>query len=62
MLVGNKIDLCEESPQLRQVSTDEAQKLADNYKLMFFEASAVQDVNVRTAFEELLQSNCYNIT
>ena len=56
MLVGNKIDLCEEAPSSRQVSAEEGAKLADQYQMMFEESSAVKDINVRTSFESLLES------
>ena len=56
MLVGNKIDLVEADATLRQVSKEEGEKLADDYKLMFEESSALQDTNVKSAFEKLLQS------
>ncbi len=56
MLVGNKLDLCTEDPSQRQVTNDEGARLAEHYKLMFAESSAVQGVNVRSAFEDLLQS------
>lgn len=56
MLVGNKVDLCEADPKARQVTKEEGQRLADHQRLMFMESSAVEDVNVRSSFEDLLQS------
>jgi len=56
ILVGNKIDLCEEgeesrSSAVRQITADEAQKWADEEGLFFTEASAKSGVNVDWAFE-----------
>ena len=56
ILIGNKVDICNDDPTARQVTTEEGSKLAERHKLMFTETSAFQDINVRTAFEELLQS------
>ena len=51
-LAGNKIDLPEE---LRVVSTDEGQKMADEFKLLFKEASAKEAINVNEIFQELVE-------
>lgn len=56
MLVGNKLDLVKEDPRARQVETEEGMKLAEKHKMMFMEASAFQDTNVKASFEDLLQS------
>ena len=56
MLVGNKIDLCRDDSEQRQVTTEEGAKVAEEFKAMFAEASAIQDLNVKSAFEDLLQS------
>ncbi len=56
MLVGNKIDACEEDRAARQVSREEAEKYAARSQMLFEEVSAVKDTNVRAAFESLLQS------
>lgn len=55
-LVGNKLDLCEEDPRHRQVTPEEGRKFAEKHELLFKESSAFQDLNVKDAFEELLQS------
>ncbi|CAE7381468.1 YPTC6 [Symbiodinium sp. CCMP2592] len=73
MLVGNKIDLVEQDPSLRQVYHDVAQEFARQHGLHFVEAtrrvvsrghafctispeaSAVSGMNVRDAFEQLLE-------
>jgi len=49
MLIGNKCDLTEE----RQVSTEEAQKKADELGLAFMEVSAKDATNVEAAFSNL---------
>uniref|UniRef100_A0A7S2V1J6 Ras-related protein Rab-8A n=1 Tax=Fibrocapsa japonica TaxID=94617 RepID=A0A7S2V1J6_9STRA len=46
ILCGNKCDMSEE----RAVTTEEGQKLASEYGIGFFEASAKNDVNVETSF------------
>jgi small GTP-binding protein len=54
VLVGNKIDLT------REVSTEEGQKLAEFYKLPFFETSAKENIGIsetiRTLIEDVLES------
>jgi small GTP-binding protein len=55
MLVGNKLDLCEQAPQSRQVSREMASSFAKQQNLLFMEASAIQDYNVRDCFETLVQ-------
>ena len=54
ILVGNKIDLVEANEGSREVSTEEAQEFSDKHKLKFQESSAVEDINVKSIFEELL--------
>ena len=56
VIVGNKIDACEEDPTARKVTTEEGQKLAVELKAMFEETSAVKDINVKSTFENLMQS------
>ena len=55
MLVGNKLDLCKENPDLRQVKYEEAKKFAKRHELLFKESSAFEDINVKETFEDLLQ-------
>ena len=55
MLVGNKVDLCKENPNARQVSREEGMRLADENKLLFEETSAITATNVVLAFERLLE-------
>jgi Ras-related protein Rab-2A len=57
ILVGNKIDLCNEeaegeSSRRREVSTDEADEWAKKEGLLFLEASAKSGSNVDSAFEK----------
>mmetsp|Transcript_49258 Transcript_49258/g.104811 ORF Transcript_49258/g.104811 Transcript_49258/m.104811 type:complete len:221 (-) Transcript_49258:136-798(-) len=55
MLVGNKVDLVEKDPTARQVYYDTAVEFAQQHKLLFKEASAVTNYNVKHMFEQLLQ-------
>ncbi|KAK1422703.1 hypothetical protein QVD17_17989 [Tagetes erecta] len=50
MLIGNKADLS----HLRAVSTDEAKAFSEKEKLFFMETSALNTLNVETAFTTLL--------
>lgn len=54
VLVGNKIDLP------REVTTEEGKKLADFYKIPFFETSAKENIGIteciRTILKEVLES------
>lgn len=55
MLVGNKLDLVQENPQLRQVSAEEARALcSQNKDMKFIETSSMANTNVSHAFEMLL--------
>ncbi|XP_017778464.1 PREDICTED: GTP-binding protein Di-Ras2 [Nicrophorus vespilloides] len=51
MLVGNK---CDESAELREVSTSEGQSQAQNWGVSFMETSAKTNHNVKLLFQELL--------
>ena len=51
MLVGNKLDLAEAGQ--RQVSTEEAQKFADEEGLMFMEVSAKTAQGVKEVFDKI---------
>mmetsp|Transcript_11240 Transcript_11240/g.19940 ORF Transcript_11240/g.19940 Transcript_11240/m.19940 type:complete len:214 (-) Transcript_11240:84-725(-) len=55
MLVGNKVDLADKDPSSRQVYYDAAQEFARQHGLFFTETSALTDVGVKSAFEDLLQ-------
>ena len=50
-LVGNKCDLETE----RQVVKEEAQKLADEWKVLFFETSAKNKINITETFQALVK-------
>jgi len=54
MLVGNKLDLCEQKPAERRVSTERAMEFARENNLLFMETSAFTDINVRDVFELLV--------
>lgn len=51
MLVGNKLDLANNSPSQRRVTTQEAANFAKENNLLFTESSALYDLNVSSAFE-----------
>lgn len=51
MLVGNK---CDESAELREVSTSEGQTQASEWSVSFMETSAKTNHNVKQLFQELL--------
>lgn len=51
VIVGNKSDL---KPEQRHVTLEEGQKLADEYKCSFTEASARLNTNVAHAFERMV--------
>lgn len=56
MLVGNKLDLVQQDPKLRQVTQEEAQQLCQSQKDMkCVETSTKLNTNVSSAFEVLLQ-------
>ena len=51
IIIGNKVDLEDK----REVSTEEAQKFADDYGLPYFETSALTGKGVKEAFSTLIQ-------
>ena len=51
-LAGNKIDVSED---LRVVKTEDGKKIADEFKLPFYETSAKNGVNINKIFEELVE-------
>ena len=51
-LVGNKIDL---PPENRTISEEEGKKMANEYKLLFKEATAKAGTNVNEIFQELVE-------
>ena len=55
VIFGNKCDMKNE----RKVSTEEAQKLADQYKLTYFETSAKKKININEGFEKVA-NDAYN--
>ena len=55
MLVGNKIDLVDKSPDKREVTLEQGEHFANSEGLLFIETSAVASVRVKEAFETLLE-------
>ena len=51
VLVGNKIDLEDD----RKVSTEEAEKLAEQHKMMYFETSAKLNKNIDELMQHLME-------
>ena len=56
MLIGNKLDLAKTNMIERKVSFEEANKFAKERKILFCEASAYDQTNIKEAFESLLDS------
>ena len=54
ILVGNKVDLVENSPSLRKVQSDTAKRFAESNNLFFEETSAATAIKVKEVFERLL--------
>jgi small GTP-binding protein len=54
ILVGNKLDIVEDNPQLRQVETAEAKRYASSIGALLVEASAKSGKNVNEMFEQLV--------
>jgi len=52
-LAGNKVDVKDEE---RVVKTEDGQRIADEYKLKFYETSAKSGINVNIIFEELVEN------
>eukprot|EP01022_Parablepharisma_sp_SALTPOND_P020445 TRINITY_DN3733_c0_g1_i1.p1 TRINITY_DN3733_c0_g1~~TRINITY_DN3733_c0_g1_i1.p1 ORF type:complete len:230 (+),score=20.84 TRINITY_DN3733_c0_g1_i1:142-831(+) len=50
-LIANKIDLSEE----RKVSKEEGQKMANQYKMKYFETSAKSNINITESIESLVK-------
>ncbi|XP_028393857.1 uncharacterized protein LOC114518127 isoform X2 [Dendronephthya gigantea] len=53
MLIGNKLDLCEEDQKCRAVSYKDGEELAQEYGCLYAEASAKSGENVNEAMETL---------
>jgi len=54
-LVGNKLDLVDKDEDKREVSYQEAKNFADENKLFFIETSALVNLQVNEAFENLIE-------
>ena len=53
--MGNKYDLIQENPELRQVSLDEIEQMKNEYNLKYIETSALANIRVNETFENLLE-------
>lgn len=53
-LIGNKIDLVADNPNARQVSMKEAKAFAQEQGLKFLETSALSNIKITEAFENLV--------
>ena len=51
-LAGNKVDVSE---QEKLVKTEDGKKIADEFKLKFYETSAKNGVNINEIFEDLVE-------
>ena len=60
-LIGNKIDLCETDKDKRQVTKEEAEAFARKQHLEFEETSAHSNLNVDSAFLNLIQGMFRNL-
>ena len=55
-LIGNKIDLLDDDPDERKVAKEEAEKLAEEENLLFFETSAKTAININEVFLKIGES------
>lgn len=53
--MGNKVDISDRFPDKKEVSTEEAVKFAKENNLLFIETSALSNLGVNEAFENLLK-------
>lgn len=52
-LVGNKLDLVEDDPEMRSVATEDAVKYSTDENLLFKEVSAKTDFNIKEVFQTI---------
>ena len=57
MLIGNKVDLVEESQEARKVKIDIVNEFVQKNNLLYFETSAKTGYNIKESFEFLIESN-----
>ena len=53
VIVGTKLDLVEENPEMRQVAISDARQFADSLNAAFFETSARSNINVEEVFNHI---------
>ena len=58
-LVGNKYDLIQDNPELRQVSLEEIKQIKKEFNLCYIETSALANIRVNEAFENLLEGKIF---
>ena len=56
MLVGNKKDLVDADPSLREVTEEEVLKYVDDWEAVHIETSALTGDNVAAVFEQLIRA------
>lgn len=56
MLIGNKVDLIQETPSLRKIKLEEVKGFCKKYNLLYNETSAKNGDNIKESFEELIDS------
>ena len=54
MLIGNKLDLINKNDEKREVFMEDARNFAEENKLIFYETSALADLQVNEAFDCLI--------
>ena len=55
VLVGNKLDLCGEEDNQRQVESEAATELAESYQMAYFETSAKADIGVGDLMQHIFK-------
>lgn len=56
MLIGNKLDICDDNPGLKKVSKEDAAIFAQENGMLFGEASALTNFKVKELFEKHIES------
>ena len=59
-LVGNKYDLVQDNPELRQISLEEIKQIKNEYNLKYIETSALANMSVDDAFLSIIKKAIEN--